>query len=155
GEDSVDVYVVPVSDSVAEGNETVWMYLADGDGYSVGNADEQFVTIVDESPVVSVTAATDHFSESNTETFTFTRTGSTGADLKVYYHTDGTATEGTDYASLDGYVVIAKGDSSAVVTVSASNSDSVSGEGEESVWLVTDSDENYNIDAAYKQAEAE
>jgi len=68
---------------------------------------------------VTVTASDANASETGPDngTFTFTRSGSTAAALVVQYRVGGTATNGSDYASLSGSVTIPAGAASATVTV--------------------------------------
>jgi len=72
------------------------------------------------TPATVTVAATDaSASETGPDagTFTFTRTGSTAAALVVQYRLGGSATNGSDYASLAGLVTIPAGQASATVTV--------------------------------------
>ncbi len=76
-------------------------------------------------PVVQVTATDDDAREAglNTGQLTFTRSGSTEAPLRVFYHVNGTAAAGSpnsarDYVELPGYVDFASGAASVAVTVS-------------------------------------
>lgn len=69
-------------------------------------------------PGVAVTASDSSASEAgDTGTFTFTRTGPTTASLAVTYSVDGTAVNGTDYASLSGVAVIPAGSATTSVTL--------------------------------------
>ncbi len=68
---------------------------------------------------VSIVATTPDASEDGPENgvFTFTRTGDTSAALTVNYSISGTATNGTDYTTIGTSVVIASGDTTAIVTI--------------------------------------
>lgn len=70
---------------------------------------------------VVVTATDNQASENSLDdmAFTFTRSGSTAAPLTVSYTIGGTATGGTDYATLPGTVSFGIGESSVTVPVSA------------------------------------
>jgi hypothetical protein len=70
-------------------------------------------------PAVTVTATTPLASEGDGKgTFTFARTGNPSSALTVYYRVTGTATAGSDYASLGTSVTFAAGASTATKTVS-------------------------------------
>ena len=59
--------------------------------------------------------------------FTVTRSGPTGSPLTVFYAVSGTATNGTDYVTLSGSVVIPIGQSSAFIDVSVVNDNMTEG----------------------------
>jgi hypothetical protein len=75
--------------------------------------------------------------------FTVTRTGSTTSPLTVFYQVSGSATNGTDYHTLPGSVVISAEQSSAVMTVTALN-DGVA-EGDETVTLSLQANASYTL----------
>src|SRR4030095_16246429 len=75
--------------------------------------------------------------------FTVSRTGSTTAALTVNYTVGGTATNGTDYQTLSGSVVIAAGPASATLTVTPID-DTVS-EGDETVTVTLSPSASYNV----------
>jgi hypothetical protein len=87
---------------------------------------------------------------SDTGTFTFTRTGSTAADLVVNYLIGGTADNGGDYALLPGSITIPANAASAVVTV-APLADALA-EGSESVILTLAPGAAYTVSAAREGA---
>ncbi len=76
-------------------------------------------TIGSTLPEVTIVATDNTATEQGptTGTFTVSRTGSTAADLTVFYSVGGTATAGSDYVALPGSVVIPVGQSSAPITV--------------------------------------
>jgi len=88
----------------------------DGDGNGVARCD---VGAFEYGPVVSVVASDPSASEEpvTTGTFTFTRSGPTTGALTVNFTVGGTASDGTDYASIGGSVTIPAGASSVTVTV--------------------------------------
>jgi hypothetical protein len=83
--------------------------------HNVAIRDTQTVPI----PAVSIVATDASAGEpANDGSFTVSRTGDTSGNLLVYYSTSGsTASSGTDYAALPGYVYILSGQSSAVISV--------------------------------------
>src|SRR5439155_6231854 len=70
-------------------------------------------------PTVTILATDSAASEdgSDTGTFTITRTGATTTNLSVSLTAGGTATNGTDYATIDPVAVIPAGQSSVAVIV--------------------------------------
>ncbi|HEV8395116.1 MAG TPA: PKD domain-containing protein [Vicinamibacterales bacterium] len=85
-----------------------------------GASSTDSVTVNAFTPATVTVAATDaSASEAGPDpgTFTFTRTGSTAAALAVQYRLSGSATNGSDYASLSGVVTIPAGLASATVQV--------------------------------------
>lgn len=94
-------------------------------------------------PVVSITATDSAATEAgtNTGTITATRTGSTSASLTVYFTLGGSATNGSDYATLGASVTIPAGQASAAVTVTPLN-DGLQ-EGNEQVWLTLTDNASY------------
>jgi MYXO-CTERM domain-containing protein len=109
------------------------------------------VTIHDNDfpPVVTVAATTAGAAEEGLApgTFTFTRTGSdTSASLTVKFAVSGTATSGTDYASIGTSVTIPAGSASATKTVTPIEDTDV--EGDETVLVTLVADAGYDIGAA-------
>ncbi len=119
GQAFADVTVTPIDDGTPEAAETVVVTVTDAAAYDPGSPSQATVTIADGSPVVSVSATDSGASENgpDTGTFTFTRTGSTAAALTVNFTVTGTATAGTDYASLGSSVTIPGGAASATALV--------------------------------------
>ena len=101
GQRTVSIRVVPVSDAVQEGTETVAVALASGTGYEIGTPASATVTIAD-APIVTVTAFDADASEvgPTTGTFRIARTGVTIAALQVSVAVGGAAVNGTDYQTI-------------------------------------------------------
>jgi hypothetical protein len=114
---SATVNVTPLEDTSVESSESVTLTLASSAAYTLGSPAGASVTIADNDvlPSVSVVATDASGTETagNTITYTFTRTGSTAAALTVNFSTFGTATSGSDYASLGTSTVIPAGAGSA------------------------------------------
>ena len=72
-----------------------------------------------QSPAVTVLASDPYAAEANLDpgAFTVTRTGSTATALTVSYTVGGSATNGVDYQTLSGTVLIPAGEASATITV--------------------------------------
>ena len=121
---SVAVLVTPINDAIHEDSESVTVTVTGGTGYTIGSPSAATVTISDDDlPSVSVTATDASASEAgaNVGTFTISRIGATTGVLTVAYTLTGTASNGTDYASLSTSVVIPVGQSSAAITVTPTN----------------------------------
>ncbi len=147
GSSSVTVTVVPKSDTLTEGTETVVFTIVAGSGYQLGSSTSATVNIADSAaakPTVTISASDPNASETGPDNglFTINRNGSTSATLTVRYTVGGSATNGTDYNTLSGSVIIPVGSSSATVTV-VPKIDTVN-EGTETVVL------NLAVDAAYQ-----
>ncbi|RPI61687.1 MAG: hypothetical protein EHM48_05235, partial [Planctomycetaceae bacterium] len=97
-----------------------------------------------ENTTVSIAATDASAAEpSNTGTYTVTRDGSTSGALTVNYTVSGTATNGTDYSSLSGSVVIPDGQASATITVTPT--DDSADEASETVIVTLASGSGYAI----------
>lgn len=146
---SMNIVLTPLGDLLAEGPETATLTLFEDSAYALGSFAEATVTIADSqspgTPTVSVTATDNLATESGSDTgvFLFTRSGSLASDLTVNYTATGTATNGLDYSSLSGAVVIPAGQASAVVAFNAV--EDVLVEGDESVIVTLQTDAAYNV----------
>ena len=146
---SMNVVLTPLGDLLAEGPETATLTLFEDSAYVLGSFAEATVTIADSqapgTPTVSVTATDNLATESGSGTgvFLFTRSGSLASDVTVNYTVTGTATNGSDYSSLSGAVVIPAGQASAVVAFNAV--DDVVVEGDESVIVTLLTNAAYNV----------
>ncbi len=98
------------------------------------------------SPVVSVTASDADATEAGgTGAFTVSRTGATASALTVSVSCGGTATNGTDYASIGATVTLPAGASSVAVVVSPLQDAAV--EGPETVQLAVTAGSGYAVGA--------
>ncbi len=113
----VDVFVVPINDSIPEALETVILQLNINSTAYTRDPDPAkltaTVTIADNEPTVSVIAIDPTASEpggtANNGTFRINRTGTTGDPLEVAFKLSGTAKAGTDYVKLATKVTIPAG----------------------------------------------
>ena len=140
------ITVTPIDDSIAESSETVVASLAAGAGYTLGSPNSATVTIADnETPLVSITATDSVASEPGSDTgqFTVSRLGSTANRITVNLTRSGTATNGTDYATLAATVRINAGASSATITVTPIDDTLV--EGNETVALTLAAGTGYTV----------
>lgn len=118
----LDITVTPVVDASSEGPETVILQLGPGNGYIVGSASSATVVIGDDDtalPKISLTATGSSVTE-NIATpglLTFSRSGSTAADLTVNYAVSGTASSSADFSALSGSLTILAGNASGTVQI--------------------------------------
>lgn len=135
GAPSVSFNVVPVDDATNEGTETVVFTVAADPLYVVGTPSAATVYLMDDDrSTVTLVANDDTASESGgTGQFTITRTAPTNVALSVALTIAGTATGGTDYATITTPVSIPIGQTSVTVNVTPIE-DSVT-EGDEQVTL--------------------
>lgn len=154
---TLDIVVTPLSDTAAEGPETVILQLGPGSGYLVGTASTATVTITDDPldttlPKVSLVANNSKTIENSgvPGTMTFTRTGATTNALTVNYSVSGTATPGSDYTTLPGTITIPAGSSSTVLNVMPID-DTVS-EPLETVIVTTAASSNYIVESVASTA---
>jgi hypothetical protein len=145
GASSATIAVSPVDDAELEGNETVTLTLSASSAYVVGAASSATVTIADNDAVVTIVATDATATEAGTTTgaFAVSRTGPSTAALTVNYTIGGSASNGPDYATLTGSVVIPAGAPSATITVTPLND--LLGEGDETVELTLSTSASYIV----------
>jgi len=120
GSASANVTVNPFDGTGAEGSETVVLTIVSDTAYIVGSPSSATVTIADnDQGIVTVVASDPDASETGPDpgTFRISRGGSTNTALTVRYSMSGTASNGSDYATLSGSMSIPAGSVSANVTV--------------------------------------
>lgn len=134
GHASATVAFRPLDDKNVEPDETVTLTIAASTTYTGAGASATANIVDDDILVVTVTPTGDDLAEpSASGTFTIQREGDLTSSLVVYYTMGGTASNGVDYVSPSGAVLIPAGETSANVTVMARD-DSLT-EGDESVIL--------------------
>ncbi|CCI04718.1 beta strand repeat-containing protein [Microcystis aeruginosa] len=114
------VTINPTADTTVEPDETVILTLASGTGYTVGTTTAVTGTITnDDFPSITLAVSPASVTEDGTTNliYTFTRSGVTSNALTVNYIIGGTATNGTDYASIPTSVTFAANLATATVTV--------------------------------------
>ncbi|WP_043996906.1 Calx-beta domain-containing protein, partial [Microcystis aeruginosa] len=140
--------VDPTADTTVEPDETVILTLASGTGYTVGTPNAATGTITnDDVTLPSITLAVSPASVTEDGTanliYTFTRTGVTTNSLTVNYTVGGTATNGTDYASIPTSVTFAANSATATLTVDPTADTTV--EPDETVILTLASGTGYTV----------
>ncbi|MFM6616204.1 MAG: beta strand repeat-containing protein, partial [Microcystis panniformis] len=109
----------PTADTTVETDETVILTLASGTGYTVGTTTPVTGTITNDDTSVTLAVSPSSVTEDGTTNlvYTFTRTGVTTNALTVNYTVGGTATNGSDYASIPTSVTFAANSATATVIV--------------------------------------
>lgn len=122
GSASTMITLRPIDDTLFEKQERATLTLSDSSRYIVDRRAET-VTIdsndIDTRPTLSLQAVDAVASETRNDTGTFrvTRTGNLSREIVVRYAIGGSATNGVDYESLTGMVVLAAGQSSVQITL--------------------------------------
>ncbi len=147
GDVSDKIITVPIlSDSLGEPSEifTVTLSRPAGDA-ALGTPVSATVTILDDDPVVTVTASVPTAAEAGPTAgqFTVTRTGVTTYPLTVFFAVSGTASAGSDYTAFGASVTIPASESSAVIAVTPI--DDVLVEADETIVLTLNADAAYAI----------
>jgi Ca2+-binding RTX toxin-like protein len=140
------VTVNPTADTTIENNETVALTLATGTGYTIGTTTAVTGTITnDDFPSITLAVAPASVLEDGTPNliYTFTRTGATTNALTVNYGITGTATNGTDYATIGTSVNFAANSATATVTVNPTADTTI--ENNETVALTLATGTSYTI----------
>lgn len=153
GEESANVDVVTKQDGNLEGKETVILTLAAGTTYNIHSTDKTGTVNItdDEKSTVKITASDAVATEGNAKDpgkFTITRTGATTAiaeALTVHFTVSGTATDGTDYDTIETSAVIPAGKTSVDVLIKTKQDTSI--ELGETAKVTLASNSAYTIDA--------
>jgi hypothetical protein len=123
--------VTPINDTAVEGPETVTVTLGSGANYTLASPDTATIDIrEDETADVTVAVQDATCIEGSTPdngSFRITRTGATTSPLTVAYSLNGTASNGTDYALLNGTATISIGATTVDVVVAPLNDATVEG----------------------------
>ncbi len=147
GQTSVNITITPNDDASIENDETVILTVTSGAGYNVGSPSQATVTIADNDEATVTISATDpnavEDDAGDTITFNVSRGAETGGDLAVNYTVSGTATNGTDYSTLDGDVVILNGNTSVDIVVNPT--DETTMEADETIILTLAAGTGYSI----------
>ena len=143
----VDLPVTPVDDGSMEFPQTVVLTLTSATNANIISPNVATVTISDNDtnnlPVVTVTSTNRPYAlegGGNGE-FLFTRTGPLTNGLIISFVVAGTASNGTDYATITNSVTILAGQSNAIVTVAAVDDPLI--EGDETVIISLTLGTNY------------
>jgi hypothetical protein len=149
GSATATIPVTPIDDDLVEGAEGMLLLLSPDPAYVIVTPGLASVTIADDDLSVVTVEATDPDATEAGPTpgaFTFRRTGDTASALIVRVSRGGTASNGSDYASLGGLnflVNIPAGQADATVTVSPFADNLV--EGDETVVLTISANLDYVV----------
>ena len=149
GQSSVSVMINPLGDRQGEGSETVRISLASfNNAYSVGQANEAVVTILDDNdlPTVSVRATTSSATEGGTARLVFTAIGGGSEPITVSYTIGGTATSGSDFKPLIGTITIPAGSSQRTVELPIETLTDALNENDEIVSISINTSSTYTLD---------
>lgn len=145
GQTSVNITVAPLDNNLGQGDKTVIMTVSSGGTYIVGSPSTATVTILDE-PTITVAATTPTAKKSGMVpgAFTVTRQGTdTGSALSVAVTLTGTATAGSDYATIASPVTIPAGQTS--VTVNVAPLDNNLGQGDKNAIMTVSGNSAYLV----------
>jgi hypothetical protein len=112
--------ITPVADSTVEPDETVIFSVASGSGYGIGSPSSATATIVnDDFPVASITVSPASVDEDGAANLVYTVAldQPSPSALSIGFSVGGTATNGSDYATINSPLVIAAGQTSGTITV--------------------------------------
>jgi hypothetical protein len=130
GQTSAAITIAPVADNLVEGPETAVLTLVANAAYAIGSDPSAAVTIVDDPPVVNVTATDPDAAEAGSDpgVFTFTRSGGNlAATLTVNFTRTGTATNVSDFVTIPSQVTFAAGQPSVTLTIAPIDDAAVEG----------------------------
>ncbi len=118
GAASASLTVTPIDDGAFETPETIVVTLTPAAAYAIGSPSTATVTLTSEDGAVTVVASDAAAAEpSNGGQFRFSRSGTPGPALTVFYSVSGTATPGGDYVALSGSATFSAGASTVNVAV--------------------------------------
>ena len=143
---SASFSITPGADTTVEPDETAIFSIASGTDYSVGSPSSATATIVnDDFPVASITVSPAGVNEDGAPNLIYTVAldqPSTSA-LSIGFSLGGTATNGTDYATINSPLVIAAGQSSGTITVNPTPDGTV--EPDETVVISLNAGSGYTV----------
>ena len=153
GAASVDVSVLPISDGIAESTEDVRLTVNAGTGYSIDAAYQAVVTIEDLLMIVSIETVVP-VAVKDTLTagvLMITRSDLTDNEAIISLTISGTASNGTDYASISTQVILAANQTEAFLLVEP-NSGAVLTDGLETVEIAIQASTDYLVALSSGQA---
>ena len=148
GDRTALIIIRALDDLFVEGDETVTITVAAGAGYAAAGGSATVILVDDDLTSVTVNASTQVTSEASGREpgrFVISRSGDLSTSLQVNYLLAGTATNGVDFATLPGFVVIPAGEDSVSIDCLAL-ADGLT-EPAESVVLQLASSTAYNVSA--------
>lgn len=148
GQFSVTLPVVPVNDSLVEGEETVLASVTARDIYRVAFPGTARVMVQDDDQSVRIDAGDFEAAEPGTNSgeFTFTRFGTTNMAVQVFYTISGSASNGVDYAAISNSIIIPAGSLNAIGSITPIDDAAI--EGTEAATLTLQADAAYTLGAS-------
>ncbi len=121
GSSEVRIPVQPLPDATLEGPETVVLTIQPNAAYDLGFSDSATVTIAGEPPPANLTAIDANASEgpTNTAVVRFQLGSAVFGPVTFKYSIGGSASNGTDFATLPGTVTLAAGQTITNLTITA------------------------------------
>ena len=138
----------PTVDGTVEADETVTMTVAAGTGYTVGAPASATGTILnDDVPTATITVSPAAVAEDGAPNLVYTVTlnQASFSALSIGYTVGGTATNGTDYATIASPLVIPAGNTTGTVTVNPTADATI--EADETVTLTLNAGAGYTVGA--------
>jgi len=137
----------PTLDGTVEADETVTMTVAAGTGYTVGAPSSATGTILnDDVPTATITVSPANVAEDGAPNLVFTVTlnqANPAAATSIGYTIGGTATNGTDYATIASPLVIPAGNTTGTITVNPTADATI--EANETVTLTLNAGAGYTV----------
>lgn len=159
GQASTTITVTPIDDAAVEPNETIIVTLTPNAAYDPGTPTEGTVTLTSNDtaplPEVMIQATDNRAAEQGRDAAVFTvkrRGGNVTQALTVRYSISGTATNGSDYGSLSGSIMIPANQQMATITLVPVDDTAV--ESSETVILTLNTSSAYAIVATSRSATA-
>ena len=147
GQSTATVDLAVLDDSEVEPDETATLTLQAGAGYTVGNSSAATAVIYDDEPTQVHVEIIDgkclEQSSADVGTIYLRRLGSREAPITVPYTVTGTATNGTDFATLTSTATINANSSSVILTITPTNDALV--EGTETVTITAQTGTGYTL----------
>lgn len=143
---SASFSITPVADSTVEPGETAIFSVASGTGYSVGSPSSASATIVnDDFPVASITVSPSSVAEDGATNLVYTVAldQPSPSALSIGFSVGGTATNGSDYTTINSPLVIGAGQTSGTITVNPTTDSTV--EPDETVVISLAAGSGYSV----------
>ena len=147
GATTATIVIDPTVDGTVETDETVTLTVAAGTGYTVGAPASATGTILnDDVPTATISVTPANVAEDGAPNLVYTVTlnqANPGAATSVNYAIGGTATNGTDYATIASPLVIPAGSTSGTITVNPTADATI--EANETVTLTLNAGAGYTV----------
>ena len=148
GATTATLTIDPTVDNTIEPDETVTLIVAAGTGYTVGTPANATTTILnDDVPTISITVGPTSVAEDDAPNmiYTVTLNSPPSSAISVGYTIGGTATNGTDYATITSPLVIPAGSTTGTITVDPNVDATI--ESDETVVLTLTAGTGYTVGA--------